>query len=242
MHRVLVLVEVGDEVLDAALVLELGGMTLGTLVNDRDFQAAHEEGRSRRRSSSVWKSKSSDSKMSASGRNVTVVTGAGALRQLLALLQRGLRRTARVLLAPDVAVAADLHTQLLGERVDDRDPDPVQASGDLVAAALTELAARVQDGQDHFHRRLALLLHRRDGDAAAVVEDGHGVVGVDRDRDFGAEPRQRLVDGVVDDLVDEVVQARHAGGADIHAGSLADGLEPLEDGYVLCVIAGVSRS
>ena len=30
------------------------------------------------------------------------------------------------------------------------------------------------------------------------------------------------------------------GGADVHAGALADGLQALEDGYVLCVIAGVA--
>ena len=48
---------------------------------------------------------------------------------------------------------------------------------------------------------------------------------------------QGLVDGVVDDLVDEVVQAAHAGRADVHAGALADGLEALEDGDVLGVVA-----
>ena len=38
----------------------------------------------------------------------------------------------------------------------------------------------------------------------------------------------RLVDGVVDDLVDHVVEPGRAGGADVHAGALADGLEALE--------------
>ena len=55
--------------------------------------------------------------------------------------------------------------------------------------------------------------------------------------DLGAEAGERLVDGVVDDLVDEVVQAAHAGRADVHAGPLADGLEALEDGDVLRVVA-----
>ena len=132
--------------------------------------------------------------------------------------------------------------QLLGQRVDDRDADAVQAAGDLVAAALAELAAGVQHGEDDFDGRLALLLHVRDRDAAAVVGDGDGVVGVDRDRHLAAEAGEGLVDGVVHDLVDEVVQAHHAGRADVHAGALADGLQALEDGDVLRVVAGRAAS
>ncbi len=40
---------------------------------------------------------------------------------------------------------------------------------------------------------------------------------------------QGLVDRVVHDLVDEVVQAALAGGADVHTGTLADGFQALED-------------
>ncbi len=60
---------------------------------------------------------------------------------------------------------------------------------------------------------------------------------MDRDVDGRAVAGQRLVDGVVDDLVDEVVQAAHARRPDVHAGSLAHRLEPLENGDVLCVVA-----
>ena len=41
---------------------------------------------------------------------------------------------------------------------------------------------------------------------------------------------QRLVDGVVDHLIDHVMQARAVVGvADIHAGPLADGVQPLQN-------------
>ena len=43
-----------------------------------------------------------------------------------------------------------------------------------------------------------------------------------------AVARQGLVDGVVHDLVHQVVQARLAGGADIHARALAHRLQPLQ--------------
>jgi len=39
-NRVLVLVEVADEVLDAAVVLELGAVLVRALVDDRDLEAA----------------------------------------------------------------------------------------------------------------------------------------------------------------------------------------------------------
>ena len=58
----------------------------------------------------------------------------------------------------------------------------------------------------------------------------HGAVGIERHDDLGGVAGQRLVDGVVDHLVDHVVQARAVVGvADIHARPLAHGVEALED-------------
>ena len=191
---------------------------------------------SRRRCSSVANSKSSVSKISASGRNVIVVPVSLRRRRPSAAAPCGAPRD--VVLRPREAVAPDLDVELLRQRVDDRDADAVQAAGDLVAAAVAELAAGVQHGQHDLDGRLALLLHRRDGDAAAVVDDRDRVVRVDRDVDAVAVAGERLVDGVVDDLVDQVVQPAHAGRADVHARALAHGLETLEDGDVLGVVAG----
>src|SRR5690606_32983971 len=76
-----------------------------------------------------------------------------------------------------------------------------------------------------------------DGDAATVVPDGDRVVLVDLHLDAVAVARERLVHGVVHDLVDEVVEAAHADVADVHRGALADGFEPFENldvvGFVL---------
>jgi hypothetical protein len=49
------------------------------------------------------------------------------------------------------------------------------------------------------------------------------------DPDGVAIAGQRLVDRVVDDFVDEVVEATLAGRADVHAGPLADRFEALEN-------------
>ena len=122
------------------------------------------------------------------------------------------------------------------ERVDDRDADAVQTARDLVALA-AELAARVQRGEHDLGRRLVGVLGVQvDRDAASVVVDAAPTVGEQRDGDPGAVAGHRLVDGVVDDLVDEVVQARRAGRADVHAGALADGFEAPEHRDVFGVV------
>ena len=97
-----------------------------------------------------------------------------------------------------------------------------------LVAVVVELAAGVQDGQHDFGGGLAagVLIDRN---AAAVVDDRDGVVDVDRDVDLVAVAGERLVDRVVDDLVDEMVQPGSAGRADVHRGTLADRLEAFED-------------
>jgi len=67
---------------------------------------------------------------------------------------------------------------------------------------------------------------RRSG---AVAGAPYAAVGEQGDLDPGRVTRHRLVDRVVDDFPDQVVQAALAGGPDVHAGTLADGFEPLED-------------
>ena len=52
---------------------------------------------------------------------------------------------------------------------------------------------------------------------------------MDGDVDLIAVPGERLVDRVVDDLVDEMVQPGRAGRPMYMAGPLADRLQPFED-------------
>ena len=235
LDRVLVLVDVADEILDPALVVELLGLrALAALVGDRDPQAARQERRLAQ--ALLERGVLEGQRLEDVGVRAEVDRRAGLGRRV-ALLHRPLRHAAHVGLLPLEAVALDGHVELVRERVDDRDADAVQAAGDLVAAALAELAAGVQDREHDLEGGLALLLHLRDGDAAAVVDDGHRVVRVDRHRDGVAVARERLVHRVVHNLIDKVVQPAHPGRADVHARTLADGLEALENRDVLGVVA-----
>ena len=125
---------------------------------------------------------------------------------------------------PDLAVAPDAQVERLGEGIDDGNTHAVQAAGNLIGV-LVELAARVQLGHDDFGGGDAFFLVNIDRHAAAVVAYGNGTIGVQRDVNAIAVTGERLVDGVVDDFVDHLVQARTVIGiADVHAGTFADGI------------------
>jgi len=90
----------------------------------------------------------------------------------------------------------------------------------------------VQDGHDDFDGRSVVLLVGVDGDAASVVPDAHRAVVVERDRDIVAVARERLVDGVVHDLVDEVVETPCVSRTDVHRRALPDRLQSFEHLYL----------
>ena len=68
-----------------------------------------------------------------------------------------------------------------------------------------------------------------DRDAASVIGHGDRAVGVDAGDDRIAIATERFVDRVVDDFANQVVHATLAGAADVHARSLANRFEALED-------------
>ena len=224
-QRRLVLVEEAHELADAALVAEDVLLLFAlALVFDGDRQAAVEESllaHARVQDLVVVDRVVEDLAVGLEGD-----VGAVILRRADDLHLLGDRAAGELHLV-DPAVAVHLHLQPLAQRVDDRGADAVQAAGDLVAAA-AELAAGVQHRVHDLQRGTARLRLDIHGDAAAVVGDGDRPVGVDRHADMRAEAGQRLVDGVVHDLVNEVMQAGRGGGADIHARALPDGLQAFE--------------
>ena len=135
---------------------------------------------------------------------------------------------ARKLHLVDVAVAAYLYDHTLGQGVDDGDSHAVQAARDLVGRVI-ELTAGVQDRHDDLERRDLFDRMLVDGDAAPVVDDRDGVVGVDRHLNLGAETGHGLVDGVVNDLPHQVMKTAGARRANVHARALTNGLETFEN-------------
>src|SRR4029079_12999597 len=135
---------------------------------------------------------------------------------------------AREALAIEGAVARDLDHGLGRKRVDDADPDAVEAARGAIRLAL-ELPARVERGHDDLERRLAGIFGGRLARVPrAVADDGQAIAGLERDLDAGCEAGDRLVHAIVDDLGGEVVERAGVGPADVHAGAAADRLEAFE--------------
>ena len=82
----------------------------------------------------------------------------------------------------------------------------MQTARDLISV-LVELTAGMQVGHDDLGSGDPLLVMDADRNAAPVIGDGARAVGVEGHRDGVAIAGERLVDRVVDDLVNHVVQA-----------------------------------
>ena len=104
----------------------------------------------------------------------------------------------------------------------------MQAAGDRVAAA-AEFSAGVEDRQTTSTVDFLFVLDHVDRDAATIVGDHDSAVRAHDDGDRVAVSGESLIDGVVDDLVDEMVQPARTGRSDVHTGALAHRLKSLED-------------
>ncbi len=115
----------------------------------------------------------------------------------------------------------------------------METAGDFVGGGV-ELAAGMELGQHHLDGRHPLAvgqIHHVHGNAAAVVDHGNRIVDVDDDFNSLGVAGQSLVDGIIHDLVDEVVQAHFPGRTDIHGRAQANRLEAFQD---FDVFAGVT--
>jgi hypothetical protein len=239
MQGILVLVQVADEVDDPALVMEVDLLAAGALVDEVDLQSARQECRLAQalgEGLEVEPDLLEDLEIGEEGD-----LGPGLLRSRALLELRG-GLAARVVLRPDVAVAANLEVKAIGKRVDDRYADTVKATGDLVAGSLAELGTGVKRRQHDLGGGLLQLDVLLDRDPAPVVDHRAGVVGMQGDRDVVGVTGDRLVYRVVDDFVDQVVETARAGRPDVHPGALANRLEALENGDVLGAVAVLGRA
>ena len=204
-QRIFGAVQVFDELDDAVLVLELVRLA-AALVGNEDPRAGGEKGELLQPLVEDVVAEFRVGENLRIGPEGDLGAGAFALAKLLEPAHHG---AAGEVHGPDVAFAADLGLEPFGKCVDRRDADAVQSAGPrFVAAGAVEFSAGVDFGEHDFEGRAVVHVgHGSDGDAAAVVGDGDAAVGVEADDDHAGKAVDRLVDAVIDDFVDEVVQA-----------------------------------
>ncbi len=221
--RRLAAVQMGDEGLQAAFVLE-NLRFLVALVIELDAQARIEEGQF---AQALGESFINEGDVGENLRARLEAQGGAAFIGVADGGERRLRLAQTVFLTMDFAVAPDGEFQKLRQGVDHRHADAMQTAGDLVGAVV-EFAAGMQHGHDDFGCRAALLGVNIHGNTAAVVGDGDGFVGMDGDDHTVAMTRQGLIDGVVHHFEHHVVQAAAIiGVTDVHARPLAYRVEAL---------------
>ena len=230
----LVLIQVADKRVDPAFVQEFVALPAVALVVNRDRHAAVEEGE-------LAQPLCERVEAQLHGFEDLRVGPERDFRAALLGRARDLEAARRVAalvrLLVDLAVAPDLEIEGFRQRVDDRDADAVETTRDLVAVVV-ELAAGVEHGQHDFGGGSATRM-LVDRNAAAVVDHRHGIIDVERDVDLIAVAGQRFVDRIVDDLVDQVMEARRTGRTDVHRRPFANSLQPLEDfDLVRAVVVG----
>ena len=228
MHQLLVLVQHLHELDDAAFVVErFGADRILAFVGKVDADAAVQEGEL----AEAFREDVPDI-LGRLGENRRVGLERHGRAAVGHRMQRMQLHGGVAALEPDLvrhAVAVDFDRHPGGKGVHAGDADAVEAAGHLVGVVV-ELAAGVKHGHHDFDRRDAEFLVDVDRDAASVIADADAVVREDGHGNLAGESGERFVDTVVDDFIHQVVQAALGRVADVHAGTLADGFQAVEDG------------
>ena len=134
-----------------------------------------------------------------------------------------------------MAFAVDLRHEAVGKGVHAGDADSVESSGHFVAV-LVELASGMEDGHHYLQCGTMLLRMHSGRDASSVVGDLDGIVGEDGHTDLGAIAGHRLIDTIVNNLINKMMESPLADVTDVHRRSFPHRLKPFQHLDATCGI------
>ena len=109
----------------------------------------------------------------------------------------------------------------------------MQTAGNLIGTA-AKLSAGMQHGQNNLKRRQVRIFRVRvNRNAAAVVGNGNGTVGIHTDFDTVGKTGDCLVHRVVQNFGNQMVQRRSIRATDVHARTGADRLQTFQNLNIL---------
>ena len=115
-------------------------------------------------------------------------------------------------------------------------PEDLRRRAGYLISAAAELAAGMEHGEYNSDGRKPGRLLDPHRDTAAVIRHRNDIARQNTDIDLIAEARKGLVDRVVYNLIDKMMQAPFAGGAYVHARTLAHRLQALENLYLITAV------
>ena len=140
---------------------------------------------------------------------------------------------------PAVPVPMNFRVHPPGQRVDNRDANPVQSTRHGVSAT-TELASSVQNRHDNLNGGKTLSWVDSNRNSTPVVRYPQATVLQDHHFDMVAVSCQGLIHSIVHNLVHQVMKSAFPCGTDVHSRTFTNGLQALKYGdvcfAVLCSI------
>ncbi len=125
------------------------------------------------------------------------------------------------------------------ERIDDRGPNSMETSWNLVSWIIsTEFSSGMEDSHNRFEGRNSCFWMNIDWDSSTIILYLTTSIVRETKRDVGTVTSECFIDRIIDDFLYEVITATCISRTDVHAGTLADGLETFEDLDLTRIILG----
>ena len=163
--------------------------------------------------------------------------GRSRFGRLADLFQRAGRVAAGEFHLMFIAVAIDREDEPFGEGINAGDTDAVETAGDFVGRVV-EFTTGVENGEGDFAGGFLFDGMDIDRNTAAIIRHGDGVIDIDNDFDVAAVAGERFVNGIVDDFIDEMVEAAFMCVANIHGRAFADGFQAFQNGDLRGIVFG----
>ena len=125
-------------------------------------------------------------------------------------------------------VLSDGNLKPAGKSIDNRCSNSMKTTGNLVSPA-AEFAARVKNGIDHLHCSHAGFVIDSDRNSASIVRYRNTVPRIDENLNMRAVSGKGLINGIIYDLIDQMMKSSGGRGSNVHAGTLANCLKSLKN-------------
>jgi hypothetical protein len=143
-----------------------------------------------------------------------------------------------ILLGIGPSIPADFRSQVFGQTVDHRPTDSVKSAGDFIRTA-AELSSGVQSSHYSFQGGFSGGWVDIYGDATTVVLNRDYTFGIQFDFYQVTKASHGLIDGVIENFVDQVMQTALVGAADVHTRADSNRFQSLKDLDIFRSVVGI---